>query len=96
MAYNKKPGEVKDFKINWARKLLVNGEDAGDTVSSSSWAVETGIVKDSDTSTTTTTTIWLSGGTAGVEYTLTNHVTTAQGREFEESILVNVYVPPVT
>lgn len=96
MAYSKRPDEVKDYSINWARALLIAGEDVGDTVSSSTWEVETGITKDSDSETTTTTTIWLSGGTADVEYTITNHVVTSQGREYEESIKVNVSVPPVS
>ena len=95
MAYVKRAAEVKDYKIDWSDRLLVNGV-AGDTISTSTWVVETGITKDSDTNTTTSTTIWLSGGTAGVEYTLTNRVVTAQGRTHEESFLVTITSPPVT
>lgn len=91
MAYKKRSAEVKDYAIDWSVRL-----DEGDTISTSTWVVETGITKDSDTNTTTSTTIWLSGGTAGVEYTLTNRVVTAQGRTHEASFLVTITSPPVT
>lgn len=95
MAYEKRAAEVKDYGFDWSDRLLVNGV-AGDTISTSTWVVETGITKDSDTDTDTTTTIWLSGGTAGVEYTLTNRVVTTQGRTHERSFLVTITAPPVT
>lgn len=94
MAYEKRAAEVKDYQIDWTKKLLVNGVDAGDTVSTSSWVVESGITKDSDTKTTKTTTVWLSGGTAGTDYTLTNRVVTAQGRTYEQSFILTVTSPP--
>lgn len=90
MAYKKDPGDVKDYAIDWSQHLLVEGEDAGDTITASTWVVAAGLTKDSDFDTTTRTTVWLSGGTAGVEYLVTNHVTTAQGRQFERSFTVNV------
>lgn len=97
MAYVKRAAEVKDYRIDWAPHLLVNGV-AGDTVNSSTWIVETGLTNGppASTSTTTTTTVWLSGGIAGTEYTVTNRVTTIQGRTYEESIVVTITAPPVT
>lgn len=96
MAYEKRAAEVKDYGFDWSDRLLVAGVDTGDTIATSTWVVEAGITKDSDTDTDTTTTIWLSGGTAGVEYTLTNRVVTAQGRTHERSFLVTITAPPVT
>ncbi|NIO40588.1 MAG: hypothetical protein GTO41_10635, partial [Burkholderiales bacterium] len=60
-----------------------DGELQGATISSSTWTVPTGITKDSDDTDAVTirgvsfgintvATIWLSGGAAGTEYTLTN------------------------
>ena len=88
MSYVKDPSEVKDYTIDWATHL----GDGGDTITSSTWEVQDGLLSTAfpDTSTTTTTTIWLSGGTAAVDYTVTNHVVTAQGREFERSFVVKV------
>lgn len=94
MAYEKRAAEVKDYQIDWSKKLLVNGVDTGDAVSTSSWVVESGITKDSDTKATKTTTVWLSGGTAGVEYTLTNRVVTTGGRTYEQSFVVTITSPP--
>lgn len=85
MAYVKDPSEVKDYAIDWSAHLADS-----ETITTSSWVVATGLTKDSDSATTTTTTVWLSGGTAGVPYRATNHVVTNQGREFERSFEVNV------
>lgn len=85
MAFVKDPGEVKDYAIDWTAHLA-----ASETITTSTWVVATGITKDSDSATTTVATIWLSGGSEGTEYRVTNHVVTNQGREFERSFTVNV------
>jgi hypothetical protein len=87
MAYVKDPGEKKDYAIDWAAHLATS-----ETISTSTWVVQTGITQTTPapSNTTTTTTIWLSGGTEGTEYRITNHVVTNQGREFERSFTVNV------
>ena len=85
MAFVKDPGEVKDYAIDWTAHLA-----DGETITTSTWVVATGLTKDSDSATTTVATIWLSGGSEGTEYRVTNHVVTDQGREFERSFTVNV------
>ena len=67
----KDPASVQDYTITWTATLN------GDTISSSSWTVDPGLTVDSDTNTTTTATVWVSGGTAGNYYRLTNTVVTA-------------------
>lgn len=81
----KDPQDVADYQVNWADRL---GDD--DTIVTSAWTVPSGITKDSDSSTDTTTTIWLSGGTAGTSYTFINHVITAGGREWDQSVKIAV------
>ena len=81
----KDPQAVLDYGFDWSDWLAV-----GETVSTSSWAVEAGITKDSDTNDSTTTTIWLSGGTAGEDYTVTNTIVTSASRTDERSIIVFV------
>ena len=66
--------EVHDFQINWVAEL------GTDTISTTAWVLATGITKDSDSSTSTTTTAWISGGTVGMTYKLTNTITTAGSR----------------
>ena len=87
MAFVKDPGEVKDYGFNWTEHL---GD--GETITTSTWEVETGLTSTAfdDTHTDTHTTIWLSEGTAGTQYRVTNHVVTNQGREFERSFTIYV------
>jgi len=81
----KDPSSVLDFGFDWSDWL-----DTDDSVSTSTWNVPTGITRDSDTNTSTTTTIWLSGGTVGSKYKITNRMVTANGRTVERSFYVKV------
>jgi hypothetical protein len=88
MAFVKDPSEVKDYAVDWTRHL----GDA-ETILSSTWTVPDGIdepVSPTTEPTDDTATIWLSGGTHGVDYRVTNHVLTNQGREFERTFTVAV------
>lgn len=69
--FDKDPNAVLPYMINWL--LWLNG----DTIAASTWTVPSEITKDSDTHSNSLVTIWLSGGTAGEEYTLVNHIVTA-------------------
>lgn len=83
----KDPDSKLDYGINWLSWL------DGDTISASTWIVPAGITKDpvlADDFTATTTRIWLTGGTAGTTYELTNRITTAAGRIQDHSVKVKV------
>ncbi len=82
--YTKDPNAVLEYTNNWADWLGV------DTIATSAWTVPTGITKDSDSSSSTATTIWLSGGSAGTKYSLTNRITTAAGRTEDRTIRISV------
>lgn len=82
--FTKDPDAVLDYTINWATWL------GNDTISTSAWTPDSGITVDSDTNTTTTATVWLSGGTVGTSYAVTNHIVTAAGREDDRTITVRV------
>ena len=82
--YVKDPQAVLDYQVDWSAWL------GTDTIASSSWTAETGITVDSDSHTTTTATAWVSGGTTGERYRLTNHITTAGGRTDERTITIVV------
>ncbi len=83
-SFTKDPSAVLDYMIDWSRWLK------GDTIQTSQWTVPAGLALVSQTNTTTTTTVWLSGGTAGQTYTVTNRITTASGRTDERSIIIKV------
>lgn len=84
-SFLKDPDAVLDYQIDWSTWL------GSDTIASSSWVIPTGITEDSDSNTTTTATVWLSGGTAGTTYTVTNRIVTAGGRTEDRSLTIKCY-----
>lgn len=79
----KDPDAVLDFTFDWTTWL------AGDTITGTPViTVESGITKDSQSNTTTAVTVWLSGGTAGTQYTVACKIQTAGGRTEERSITI--------
>ncbi len=76
----KDPDEIKDYMVDWADRLT-----EGDTIVTSTWIVPTGIVEDSNSFTDSTTTIWLSGGTLGTNYSFVNRVVTFEGRTLDQT-----------
>lgn len=79
---SKDPNEVVDYDLSWVDQMT---EDT-DTIASSTWTVPSGITKASESNTTTRTKVWLSGGTAGLTYTLLNRVVTTGLRTFDQSV----------
>jgi hypothetical protein len=100
----KDPAANKDYVINWADPAAPGGSflTGGDTLAASTWtvyqttnsglqplvSVPPGIVVGSSSFTTTTTTVWFTGGVAGTEYLAVNHITTAQTRQEDQSIII--------
>lgn len=87
-SFVKDPDAVLDYKIDWSSWLAQSSP--ADTISSSSWSAETGITVDTSANTTTDATVWLSGGSAGRKYAVTNQIVTAGGRTVERTIYVTV------
>lgn len=85
--FPKDPDEIEDCKVDWSVRL-----DPGDTIASSSWLpMPDGLTKVSDTKDDTSATIWLSGGTDGTDYEITNRVVTTAGRTFDWTIRILCY-----
>lgn len=80
----KDPNDVIDYRIDWSKWL----DD--DVLLLSEWVIPAGITMDSESSDTNSATVWLSGGTAGQSYALTNRITTAQGRQKDKTITIRV------
>jgi hypothetical protein len=80
----KDPNAVLDYGWDWATWL------AGDTIVASTWIAPVGLVVESDAFTDTTTSVWLSGGTQGVTYAVSNRITTAAGRIEDRSLAIQV------
>ena len=83
--YIKDPDAVLDYGFDWSDWL-----QDGETISTSSWTVPTGLTEVGDSNTTTATKVWVSGGTAGDDYTITNHIVTSDSREDDRSHTLKV------
>lgn len=82
----KDPQEIKIYTMDWSEAVT-----AGATISTSSWAVQSGLTKVTDAiGADNTTTVTLSGGTHGANYTCTNTVTTSAGETLERTGIVRV------
>lgn len=84
MTFTKDPNAVLDYSIDWTRWL------AGDQIAASEWIIPSGLTKMADSKTSTSATVWLSGGTAGQSYIVTNRMTTAAGRTEDRSFTIRV------
>lgn len=86
--FTKDPATIADYAIDWTAWL------AGDTIDESEWTVPDDLTVDSDAQTTTQTSVWLSAGTAAIDYrkthTLTNHIITVAGREEDKTIYIQM------
>ena len=84
MTFAKDPNAVLDYTIDWTRWL------ASDQIATSQWLVPVGLTKMADSKTASSATVWLSGGTAGQSYTVTNRITTSAGRTEDRSFIAKV------
>ena len=82
-SFIKDQAAVLDYQIDWATWL------SSDTINESIWLAP-GLTIDSESETTTATTVWLSGGSTGKTYKVTNNITTDGGRTDERSFTVSV------
>ena len=85
--YDKDPDSVGKYTFDWSKWLAVLGSD---TISTSTWILDSGLTNDSDSNTTTEASITLSGGSAGRNYTVTNRIVTAAGLTEDRSWIFRV------
>lgn len=86
----KDPNDVKDYVVDWDR-YLAGLEGGPDTIATSTWpSPPTGINVVSDSFSGNRARVWLSGGTAGTTYSLTNRITTTGGRTLDRTIEILV------
>lgn len=76
---------VLDFEFNYEEWL-----SPSEVIQSYTIIASPGITVDSDTNTDDKVTVWLSGGTAGVPYTVTSRITTNQGRTDDRTMTIRV------
>lgn len=81
----KDPDAVLDWRWDWSQWL-----QSGEQIIDSEIVVSPGLTLDSHSHTLASATAWLSGGSAGVPYLVTNRITTNQGRIDDRSITIRV------
>ena len=79
----KDSSDTLDYSIEW--NLFLPDTDA---ITNSEWTDATGITIERNTFTARSTHIWLSGGSNGTTYVLTNKIWTREGRVVERSIAI--------
>lgn len=84
IVFVKDPQAILDYSVDWTLWL----DD--DTISASAWVVSAGLVVTSQVETTKVATVWISSGTAGQTYSVTNRITTASGRVDERTFSIIV------
>lgn len=80
----KDPDNRKRFPWNWAAWL---GQD---TIVASEFIVPDGLAAVDEDFTTTTAEVWLTGGTLGADYEVTNRITTAAGATEDRTMTIKV------
>jgi len=81
----KDPSAVLDYGFDWTGWLAT-----GETITDYTITVDTGITADSSTEDAGKVTVWLSGGTAGINYKVACLITTTAGRTDERTMWIKV------
>ena len=79
---------VRKETVNWVDKMALSSP--ADTIASSTWTADNGLIVDSKTNTTTATTATISGGRTGAYCNLTNFIVTAAGYEYDSTIVIDI------
>jgi hypothetical protein len=88
----KDPTAVLDYIFDWTNELLIpNTNGVSDAITASTFVVSgSGLTVQSSSFTGTLATVWLDGGDLGERYELTNHITTAGGRQDSRIVTVAI------
>lgn len=82
--FKKDPDAVLDYGFDWSSFLV------DDVIVSSTWDVPAGLTGVDESFSDTGTSLWLTGGTVGEVYTITNHIVTNNGREDDRSHTIRI------
>lgn len=84
-SFPKDPSAVLDYAFDW---VALGWLASDETISDYTITVSEGLTKDSDGELNGIVTVWLSGGTAGTDYTVACEITTSEGRTEERTITI--------
>ncbi len=78
------PGAILDYGFNWTAWLQLS-----ETVVSSAWAIDPVLTLSGSQDVANVTSTFVNGGDVGKVYTLTNTITTNQGRTDSRTLVLN-------
>lgn len=81
----KDPASHLDYRFDWSAWM-----SEGDAISSVMVTAAPGLIETAETHDDTTVTVWLAGGEARTDYTVTCQITTTDGRTDERSLKIQV------
>ena len=84
----KDPDSVRAESIDWSAEMALTSP--ADSIFSSSWSADNGLVVDSNSKSGAVTSCVISGGRLGAYCNLTNHIVTTADYEYDASISVEV------
>lgn len=70
--FDKDPSAILDYTVDWSNWL-----DTAETITSSTWTADTGLTIVSSSRTSNKSTVFLSGGTGGENYLVSNTIVTS-------------------
>ena len=82
--FEKDSNAILDYTVDWTSWL------DGDTISTSTWIIPSGITKTNESNDDENAVVWISGGTAGNIYSIVNRIVTAAGRQDDRTIRIKV------
>ena len=86
MTFPKDPQATTDYSVDWTAPLTA----AADTIKTSSWTTDPGVSIAKSTYQGYVVTAFVSGGTIGSSYSITNTITTPAGRTLAQNFIVKV------
>lgn len=78
-----RPNARLDWGVDWASEMRT-----GDTITQSTWTGPDSLTLEDASYSTNATKVWAEGFALGQEYTITNSIVTAQGREDSRTIVI--------
>lgn len=92
MRIEKDPNAKLDYGIDWT-DWLKQRNGSTDQIVASTWSIsgpDTALTQADSSFSSTQTGVWLAAGTSGGKYSVTNHITTAAGREDDRTLTIAV------
>lgn len=87
LTFKKDPNAILDYSVDWTSWLQTD-----ETIVSSSWIIPSGLTKTTDAFDDKYATAWLTGGTEGETYTITNRITTNNVPPRTDDRSMNIFV----